>query len=756
MKRVLLSILFTISICLTFAQGVSGRIISNNGNPVDGATIVLQNCDSVYVDVVMSDSCGLFAFEHKIQQFRLVVQHLAFKPLEKSFNEPNVGDIMLEPADVSLDELVVSAERPLVKVDDGKLSYDLVLLVKDKVANNVYEALTKLPGVSEKENALTLVGAPSLAVIINGKPTTMSAEQLAVILKSTPVERVDKVELMYSAPPQYHVRGAAINIVLKKENSYALQGEVGTDYKNSFYNDGGAHAFLRVSTPKRAFDVMYNLSRAADVQDIDMISWHTLGDTTYNIHQEQEIRSRAWQHMTRFAYEYNLNDRNSLSFAYNGRYRNDYNGTTKSHGNFQSSAGAIVNDKDNMHNFSFQAKLSGGLSMGADYTMYENDNTQNMNIDYADGEVAAIHQMSGQKVNSFHAYADMAHSLPAGWRVGYGATYRNSNSDDYQHYASGNTLGGEDVNSSLSEHTAEAYISVGRSLPSGLSFSLSATGEYYKVNNVTRFTIYPQGSLTFMRTPDHIFQATLNVDKQYPSYWQMQAAVTHIDGYSEMHNTPGLRPSKSYKLMGNYIYKQKYVLGAFWNYTDKMFAQAMYQSTERLALIYQNHNWDYMSQAGILAVVPCKPVPWLDTRLTLVGVYAAQRCDNFFDLGFEDKSCIGVFSLDNSVKVNNRLAFELNGFVQTPATQGTFSIETMWSVSAGAKWSFAGGKGTASCFMNDIFNSTIGDMRMNYKGQNLLHRNDFHTRAFTLSVIYRFGGYTKKEEKGVDTSRFGH
>ena len=47
MKRVLLSILFTISICLTFAQGVCGRIISNNGNPVDGATIVLQNCDSV-------------------------------------------------------------------------------------------------------------------------------------------------------------------------------------------------------------------------------------------------------------------------------------------------------------------------------------------------------------------------------------------------------------------------------------------------------------------------------------------------------------------------------------------------------------------------------------------------------------------------------------------------------------------------------------------------------------------------------------
>ena len=182
----------------------------------------------------------------------------------------------------------------------------------------------------------------------------------------------------------------------------------------------------------------------------------------------------------------------------------------------------------------------------------------------------------------------------------------------------------------------------------------------------------------------------------------------------------------------------------------------MYQSTDRLALIYQNHNWDYMSQSGVMAVLPYRPVSWYDTRATLVGVYVAQQCDRFFDIGFKDYGWVGVFMLDNSFRVNKELVFELKGFVQTPATQGTFDIETMWSVSAGAKWNFAKGKGTLSCYYNDIFNSTIGDMRMNYKGQNLLNRNDYHTRNFTLSVIYRFGGYKKKEGKEVDISRFGH
>lgn len=43
----------------------------------------------------------------------------------------------------------------------------------------------------------------------------MSHEQLTILLKNTPASRVEKAEIMYSTPPQYHVRGAAINLLLK-------------------------------------------------------------------------------------------------------------------------------------------------------------------------------------------------------------------------------------------------------------------------------------------------------------------------------------------------------------------------------------------------------------------------------------------------------------------------------------------------------------------------------------------------------------
>lgn len=62
-------------------------------------------------------------------------------------------------------------------------------------------------------DALTLGGQP-VTVVINGKVTTLSVEQLSTLLKSMPVSRIEKAEVMYSAPARYQVRGPMINLIL--------------------------------------------------------------------------------------------------------------------------------------------------------------------------------------------------------------------------------------------------------------------------------------------------------------------------------------------------------------------------------------------------------------------------------------------------------------------------------------------------------------------------------------------------------------
>lgn len=110
----------------------------------------------------------------------------------------------------------------------------------------------------------------------------------------------------------------------------------------------------------------------------------------------------------------------------------------------------------------------------------------------------------------------------------------------------------------------------------------------------------------------------------------MLSSISYIDGYSEIHGSPGIRPSTNYNLNATCIYKRKYIVGSFYSDTNDSFAQVPYQSTERLALIYKRMNWNYMQNSGISIIVSIRIGKWIETRLTGVGMCLYQRCDDFF------------------------------------------------------------------------------------------------------------------------------
>ena len=85
----------------------------------------------------------------------------------------------------SLPDVMVKGNRPIVKVKGATLTYDLPQLIKNHPVDNAYEAIKQLPGVNEQDDALTL-NAQSVTVMIDGKATTMTSEQLYSLLKTIP------------------------------------------------------------------------------------------------------------------------------------------------------------------------------------------------------------------------------------------------------------------------------------------------------------------------------------------------------------------------------------------------------------------------------------------------------------------------------------------------------------------------------------------------------------------------------------------
>ena len=144
-----------------------------------------------------------------------------------------------------LPEVTVKGERPIVKIEGGALVYDVPQLIEKKGVENLYDALKELPGVVELNGSLTL-GGNGVNIILDNKATTMSAEQMATLLKSIPASRAEKAEVIFNAPAKYQLRGAVINVKLKQpdKHSPSLQGELNTFFKQKHYASLGERAAI--------------------------------------------------------------------------------------------------------------------------------------------------------------------------------------------------------------------------------------------------------------------------------------------------------------------------------------------------------------------------------------------------------------------------------------------------------------------------------------------------------------------------------
>ena len=109
-----------------------------------------------------------------------------------------------------------------------------------------------------------------------------------------------------------------------------------------------------------------------------------------------------------------------------------------------------------------------------------------------------------------------------------------------------------------------------------------------------------------------------------------------------------------------------------------------------------------------------------------------------------------VGTLDNTFKIGKKLSCN----IQTPFIQGTLDLASAFNLTVGMKWNFAKDKYSLTARCSDIFNCSMPDMKVRFKGQYLDMNTGFYTRTVSLNFTYRFGGYKKQEVKGVDTSRF--
>ena len=761
MKFIISAIL---SLCINnvYAQKITGVITDRDNNPIEFATIVLQTTDSVFLNSAYTDSVGRFSIKTDTLPVIITIQHLMYETYQKKCITKANGSIQMNEKSQMLSEVSIIGEYPLVRVIDGKMTYNMSQLLTDKMATSIYDAILKLPGIHIQKGTFQLIGANNVTILINGKKTNMDENQLNNLLKNMPKERIREAEVMYSAPPQYHVRGAVINLVLDNAiyDTQQLQGQINTLYNQGYYKNFQGGVTILYNTPKTLTDFLYSFGYNQVRTGQEIISQHIFNDQVSDINQSDRGYSVKPIHTIRLGNDWLINDKDKITLAYTAEIQPWMRSFNSSNGTYSDSENKKNTDKPvQMHNIALNYTSGFGFSTGIDFTSYKNHTTQHYR-ERMEGKEDFFDARSKQDIRRLSFYADQSHSLGKGWTLNYGTkfSFASDKSSQIYHSSVSHNWSDYDSDSQLNEYTYDLYAGFSKRFANNLSLNASLTGEYYKHKKIDYRSLFPMMEITYTANPVSVFQLSVSSDKVYPSYWEMQNTTSYLNGYTEIQGNTDLRPAKNYSFQLNYIWKSKYIFTLFANYTDDFFCQIPYQSSDRLMLIYKTLNFNYSAKLGFNMVIPFRISRIFESRFILNGYYDKMKSDHYYDLSFTKNNLAIYTNLDNTFTISSKpnIKAELSGSYISRNIQGPMTINAMYRIDTGIKWTFNRNKAELSLKVNDIFNSWAPkELNLQYQTQNLRMKEVVDSRRISLSFTYRFGDFKPKAHKEVDQSRFG-
>ena len=607
---------------------------------------------------------------------------------------------------------------------------------------------TVLPGVVNNNGLIGLAGANDVTIILNGELTNMPIQNLYQLLYTTPVDRLKAVEVMYTAPAKYHVNGAVINVVLKTPTPLdGLQGQIRAGYNQAHYGSYGGVVAATYAFKDWTFDLNYGLTRTKGWNQEETFSNHLFQGNRTTIEDNMRTISENWTNTIYASTSYK-----NFRLTYNGQITSSAKGWSLSDGTLGSFTNNYTYDGPiNYHSVAMRYSAPFGLTVGGDYTYYGEKRDQSL----FQGSDYLLGALNKQDINRWHIYLDQQHLIDK-WQLNYGIEYQRGNDGSSQ--ITYPTDESEGFSGSISEDVADAYVGLQRSFDWGLSFNMSAKGEYYHNDYQHNWNFIPQLGATYYKTPKSIFQLNLSTIRVYPSYWELHNGTSHINPYSKVLGNPELQPYINYAGQLSYIFKQRCVATLYIQYADKATVQLPYQSPDELSLIYQTINMNYKRTMGLNLNIPFN-VGYVWNATATANIFnQREKSDRFHDISFDNKKWIFYGALNNSFKFSQNCPVSLSVDLTyiTPSIQGLADLSSMWKIDAGMKWRF--GK-KRSCELdlhaNDIFNRWSPTMTIKHAGQDYKMRVRDMVRNLKVTFIWHFNGFKPNIDSSIDTSRFG-
>lgn len=303
---------------------ISGVVIDSLvNNPVEFANVaLLEPVTKKPVDGAVCDEKGRFVITKVPRgQFILSISFIGFTSKELPIflsdrnDQIDLGLIPIASSSQELEAVVIEGQKAIVeeKVDRTIYNAENDLTTKGGDATDVLKRVPLL--AVDMDGNVSIRGSGNVKVLINNKPSTITASSVADALKQIPADMIKTVEVITSPSSKYDAEGSAgiINIVLKKNTLegtfFNVDGSAGSRGSNlslgANYRRGkmgfSLGAFLRAT---------YNVNSNYDNLQTTRIN----GDTTRNS-QQSFNHSRGEADQLTFGWDFDIDKKNVLALS---------------------------------------------------------------------------------------------------------------------------------------------------------------------------------------------------------------------------------------------------------------------------------------------------------------------------------------------------------------------------------------------------------------------------------------------------------
>ncbi|MBO4814946.1 MAG: outer membrane beta-barrel protein [Muribaculaceae bacterium] len=240
-----------------------------------------------------------------------------------------LDNIVLEEAANVLAGVTVTAQKPLVKNEIDRLSYDMQADADSKT-RNVLDMLRKVPLVSvDGQDNIMVKGSSNFKIYRNGHPDPGISQNPKEILKAIPASMIKRIEVITEPGAKYDAEGVAAILNIVTADATSMNGVTGTISAGvNQHGDPNANGYLTTQIGKVVASVNYGFHHAGKHSSRNRTEseqiYHNTGDI---LHSSSDGRAKGVNvHYGNIDASYEPDTLNLLSFSFGGYYY-DYSAT---------------------------------------------------------------------------------------------------------------------------------------------------------------------------------------------------------------------------------------------------------------------------------------------------------------------------------------------------------------------------------------------------------------------------------------------